>query len=658
MSDASEIERRFHEAAALQEQGRLDEAEALCHAIVDAHPTFAPAISLMGVLLCQTGRAEMGVQFIERATQLAPHEPAFLNNLGIALTNLGRLDDAVDAFARTIDTAPDYAPAHNNVGAALRPLGRLEAAAAHYARAVELDPDYGEAWANYANVLMDLDRVAEAETAARKAVDLRPDYAVAHNNLGTVEQRRGRYGAAEACFRRALELTPEYPDALTNLGEALKDSGRAKEALPFYERAVALNPDEPEMESNRLLALSGVADAAPAAIADAHRAWGRRVAGAGPGDAFTDRDRDPERRLRVGYLSPDFRRHSVAYFLEPIVAHHDRGAVEVFCYANMPGDGDAVTRRLRDHAGHWRGVLGLDDQALAELIRSDAVDILVELSGHTRGNRLAALARRPAPVQMSYLGYPATTGLAAVDYRLTDALADPPGMTEVFHSEELLRIDGGFLCYRPDTDAPAVGPLPAQGNGHVTFGSFNNLAKVTPRVVETWAAVLQAVPGSHLVLKAKALGDAATRQRLTDAFAGQGIEAERIDCLGWITDGHPMAAYHKIDIALDTFPYNGTTTTCEALWMGVPVVGLAGDWHAARVGVSLLGKTGLTDWIAPDTDAYVEKARAMATDAAALAGLRAGLRDRLADCGLTDGARFTRALETAYRQAWRRWCSG
>jgi len=653
MNDDTQSAALFDRAVALQAEGHFNEAEKLCHRILDADPAHAPTVSLMGIVLCQTGRAELGVKFIDKAGQLDPGEAAYANNLGTALTGLGRHAEALDAFTRAIAANDTYPQAHNNIGAALRPLGRLDEAAAHYARAVELAPDYGEAWANYANVLMDLERIDDADAAARKAVRLRPDYAIAHNNLGTVLQRRGQYGAATDCFRRALELHPDYPDALSNMGEALKDSGQAEAALPYYRKSVDLTPDEPGMASNMLMAFCNVAALSPADIAAEHRRWGARFAPPPPPPVT---DADPDRRLRIGYLSPDFRRHSVAYFLDPILAHHDKARVEVFCYANMAGDGDAVTQRLRGHADHWRRVLGMDDSALEEHIRADGIDILVDLAGHTRANRLSVLARRPAPVQMSYLGYPATTGLEAVDGRFTDAWADPPGMTEAYHSEQLERLPDGFLCYRPDETAPPVSSLPMNAAGHVTFGSFNNLSKLTPPVIEAWSAILARLPDARLVVKAKALGDTVTADRLTAAFAEHGIGADRLDLLAWITDASPLSAYHRIDVALDTFPYNGTTTTCEALWMGVPVIGLAGEWHAARVGVSLLSRLDMADWLAPDTAAYVELAVRMAGDAARLGDLRTGLRERMAISGLTDGARFTRTLEQAYRRAWRARC--
>ena len=655
------LDTQFDAAANLQSGGRLAEAEALCHEILRADTLHANTINLLGVIHCQTGRAELGIDLIDKAILLNPDEASYHNNRGTALTGRGELTPALAAFERSLDLESGYAPAHNNIGAVLRPLGRLAEAAAHYREAIRLRPDYAEAYANLANVLLDLNEVEEARVAAERAVELKPDYAIGHNNLGTVLQRYGLYGKAIEAFRRALELRPAYPDALCNMGEVLKESGRAAEAIGFYRKAIELAPDEAGMASNMLLALCNVAAMTPAAIYDEHRAWGdalsARLTGDAAGEPFENRDRSSARRLRVGYLSPDFRRHSVAYFLEPILEFHNPRVVESYCYANLIGPGDAVTERLRGFAGTWRDVAGLDDAALTELIRDDEIDILVDLSGHTRGNRLAVLARRAAPVQMSYLGYPATTGLAAVDWRLTDSWADPLNMTEAFHSERLLRLANGFLCYRPDPEAPEVAPPPVAANGYVTFGSFNSLAKLTPTVIETWAEILLRTPGSRLILKAKAISDPDTRRRLSRRFAERGVDAGRLDLRGWVVDGSPLAAYHGVDIGLDSFPYNGTTTTCEAMWMGVPVIALAGNWHAARVGVSLLARTGMDELIARSRTHYIDIAVDLASRPDVLADLRRDMRETIIESGLCDGPAFVARLERAYRRARRAWCA-
>ncbi len=640
----------FRHASTLHERGALDEAEAMCRRVLATTPDHAWALNLMGVIHCQTKRADDGIKFIATALSHAPNEASFFNNLGTGLTGLGRHGDAVTAFSRAIELDPAYATAHNNIGAPLKALGQLADAAGHYRESVRIKPDYGAAWANLANVELDLGNIDAAEAAARESVRLAPDYPAARNNLGTIEHRRGHYGDAEACFRRALELQPQYPDALGNLGEILKETGRATDAMDAYEQAWRLAPGEPEKGSNLLLALCGLDDAKPADIAAKHKQWATNLPAAAP-TAF---EKTTRARLRVGYVSGDFRRHSVAYFLEPILAHHDHQAFEIFAYANMAdGSGDAVTERLKGHVGHWRDVLGLDDTQLAEQVRADGIDILVDLAGHTRSNRLGTFALRPAPVQISYLGYPATTGLSQMDLRLTDPWADPPGLTESFHSEALLRLEGGFLCYRPPEDAPEVSTPPYAENGYVTFGSFNNLAKLSPTTIKLWSEILLAVPDAKLRLKAKALGDEGTRLSIIQRFSEAGIAEDRLELMAWITSASPLAAYHGVDIGLDTFPYHGTTTTLEALWMGVPVVTLADEWHASRVGVSILARAKADDLIAANGNDYVEIAASLAGKPDVMAEYRRHLRGMLVRGGLTDGAAFTAQLEQTYRDAYR-----
>ena len=640
----------FDEAARLQGAGDLPAAEACCRQLLDAHPAHAWGRNLLGVIHCQTGRGEEGIKLIAQAAQREPGEATFMNNLGTGLTGLGRHAQAVTAFSRALEIDPAYAAAHNNIGAPLKALGRLADAATHYREAARLAPENGEIQANLANVLLDTGDVDGAERAALEAVRLAPDYAAGHNNLGTVLHRRGLYTQAEGAFRRAAELRPGYADALGNLAEVLKEMGRAADAMAAYEEAWRLAPDEPDKGSNLLLALCGLDDEAPAAIAARHFEWAKT---GGAGTAQPTHRPDTGGRLRVGYVSGDFRRHSVAYFLEPILEHHDSQAVETFCYANQTS-ADAVTERLRGFADHWRAVAGMGDAEMAAQIRADRIDILVDLAGHTRGNRLGVFRLKPAPVQVSYLGYPATTGLEAMDFRVTDPWADPESLTEAFHSEMLLRLDGGFLCYRPPVDAPDVTAPPYEENGFVTFGSFNNLSKLSDTTVGLWSEILRAVPDARLKLKAKALGDESVQADVRRRFEAEGIASERLELIGWITASSPLAAYHGVDIGLDTFPYHGTTTTLEALWMGVPVVTLAGDWHASRVGVSLLARAKADDLMAANADDYVKIAASLATKPDVIAEYRKHLRGMLLRGGLLDGDAFTRALETAYRDAVKR----
>jgi predicted O-linked N-acetylglucosamine transferase (SPINDLY family) len=368
--------------------------------------------------------------------------------------------------------------------------------------------------------------------------------------------------------------------------------------------------------------------------------------------------KDVHRPLRVGYVSPDFKGHSVAFFIEPVLAAHSKNRFEVFCFSDVPQE-DEVTKHIRSSADHWRDISRMTDSEADEIIRKDKIDILVDLAGHTAYNRLLLFARKPAPVQVSWIGYPATTGLSAMDYKIVDSYTDPPGMTEQYYTEKLLRMPECFLCYRPDEESPEVGPLPSQSAGHVTFGSCNNFAKVTPEMMELWGKILEGVPGSRLLLKAKSLSDRSTREYVKDLFQGKGISGDRLELLGWEPSvrGH-LETYHRIDIGLDTFPYHGTTTTCEALWMGVPVVTLAGKTHVSRVGVSLLSNAGLPELVAHTGDEYMDIAINLAKDTNRLRELRDRLRTMMTDSPLTDAGRFTGHLEKAYRDIWEKWCAG
>ena len=632
-------------AVACENDGRLEEAERLYRKLLRRQPRHGQALNQLGVVHARTGRFVSAAKLLRRAVAADDGVAGYHNNLGNVLTSLGRAAEAAAAFERALALDADDARYHNNLGTALRMLGRPGEAEAHYRRALALRPDFAEAYGNLGNALIDLDRAGDAAAEHARAVELKPDYAIGHNNLGTALKQLGRYRAAIDSYRRALAVDPAYGDALDNLGEALKESGEATRAIDCFRHAMAAGGTH----ANLLLALNYVADADAETVFAEHQRWGKTLPLM---EHCHGNDRDPDRRLRIGYLSADFRRHSVAYFVEPLLECHDRGACEVFCYADVARP-DAVTERLRGLADAWRPIRRCSDDDVCRRITGDGIDILVDLAGHTMGGRLAVFAGKPAPVQVTWLGYPNTTGLAAMDYRLTDAVADPEG-AELLHTERLVRLPGGFLCYRPPEDAPPV-TVP-HGDG-IRFASCNNLAKVTPPVIEAWAAILRNVPASSLFLKAKPLGEEAGRRHLAGRFAEHGIGPDRLEMSGWITAGSHLAAYGSVDIGLDTFPYNGTTTTCEALWMGVPVITVAGDRHAGRVGASLLGRVGLGDLIAATPAAYVDTAVALAVDGPRRRALRHELRAMMGTSGLTDGAAFAAAVEAAYRRMWQDWCA-
>lgn len=579
------------------------------------------------------------------------------NQFGKSLCDRGQVRDGASHFQQAIALDNKYTDAYNNLGNALSVLGVMPEAIACYWRALELQPDHATVLNNLGNTLARIGQTEEAVGCYRRALELRPDNAQMHNNLGNTLATLGRVREAIGHYERAIALRPDYAEVHGNLANALAACGRADEAFERFEQALTLTPGNDAAYSNLLLVLNASARYDAAHVCAAHRRFAERfeapLLASWPKHA---NDRLPDRPLRIGYVSSDLRTHSVAWFIEPVLANHDREQFEIYAYHGHEVE-DEVSGRLRSHVTQWRRLVGLADEEVARGIEEDRIDILVDLNGHTAMNRLLVFARKPAPVQVTWLGYPNTTGLAAMDYRFTDRFADPEGMTERYHTETLWHLPESFSCYRPPESAPAVGTLPHTDSGVITFGSFNNRAKIGPEVIALWARVLQAVPCSRLMLKGKGYDDESVQEALRDAFRAHGIGAERLRLHGgYDTHAEHLRRYHEIDIALDPFPYNGTTTTCDALWMGVPVVTLEGRVHVARVGVSLLNHLGLAEWVAGSPSDYVEIAARQACNTPRLAALRRQLRARMASSPLTDAPAFTRHLESAYRSMWRHWC--
>ncbi len=519
-------------------------------------------------------------------------------------------------------------------------------------------PPNAEAHANLGTLLMALEHNEEAQKALRRAVILDPRHALAHGNLGALLARSGAPMAAEESCRSAIALAPGEHRWLTNLGVALLTQGRQEEAEACYRRGLALRPDYAMGHGNLLFSLNYRTDIAAETIFAEYQDWDRRHARQLASAALPfDLDRTPGRRLRVGYVSPDFRQHAVALFAEPLLAAHDHSSVELYCYANVAVP-DVATARFRSLADHWRDTLALNEAELAELIRSDRIDVLVDLAGHSANNRLLTFARKPAPVQVAYLlGHGYTTGLSAMDAFLADALLAPDGADALF-SERLVRLPRIPLAYAPPPDMPPVTPLPALANGFVTFGYFGRTERLNDTVIEAWARILRAVPRARLMLNNKPFLEASFCSLILTRFARHGIDPDRLDLVCTSPQHQTWAAYGEIDIALDPFPHNAGTTTIEALWQGVPVVSLAGRPSVGRFGASILHAIGLDDWITHDTDGYVARAVAAASDPASLAQLRGSLRLRFAASPLSDAAGLARAVETTYRALWDEWRQG
>ena len=634
----------------------------------------------------QAGRLTEAERLYRDILEVAPHHIGALNNLGL----MAAPDEAVALFGRVLALRPDHADSHQNLGAAFRKRGELGRAIASFEQARRLRPEDSNLLFNLGQTLSALGRVREAAASFEQALVIRPGDPTLLFNLSVVQSVGGELEAAAANCERALARAPEFAAGFLHLGNVLRALGRLEEAIEAYRRVVllepdcvdavfylgltlhafndfeaalrqfehvlVLRPDRVDVYDSLLMTLSYLPDCPIDRLVAAHRRYERLFAPASP-PCPPARARESERRLRVGYVSDELCEHFAGYFVEPLLQAHDRAVVEVFCYSGIPRP-DAATGRLKALCDHWRDTAGVGDEDLAERIRNDGIDILVDLSGHAAPNRLPVFARKPAPVQVTWLGYPATTGLAAMDYRLVDPVTDPEGGADRAACEALVRFRDGFLCFQPPA-ASEIRGTPYLECGRIRFGSFNNLSKTAAPVIALWAALLKRVPAATLTLKDWRLEYPDVRRRVAADFAGHGVAPERLELLAWTGDraGH-LEAFHRLDIALDPFPYNGTTITCEALWMGVPVVSLVGDRHAGRVGASLLTRVGLEELVVGDEAAYLEIAAALAADPERLGQMRRGMRKRLQASPLCDAARFTGCIERAYRIMWQRWCRG
>ena len=562
-------------------------------------------------------------------------------------------DQALVEVQAAINRRPDLAEAHHQKGNILKGLFRFAEARTSLREACRLAPAQAAIWLNLGVACLELRQLDEAVDAFRRALDLEPNWPEARNVFGTALLQQGRTTEAAAQFKKALQLKPGYAAAHDNLGRVMKAQGRSTEALACHRAALEREP-RATTHSNLLYTLNFVPGIPPEEIVAEHRRWAGLYAAPRrfEGGSAARRPATDRGKLRVGYVSPDFCNHAVAFFFEPVLSNHDRERFETVCYSDTRVS-DQVTGRLRSHASQWRNIAGWSDDLVEALIRSDRIDILVDLAGHTAHNRLSVFGCRPAPVQVSWLGYPNTTGLSAIDYRITDAVCDPYGHSERWHTEKLVRLPQTFSCYLPPRECPPVGPLPAATAGHVTFGCFNHIAKLTPAAIELWSGILGDLPGSRLLLKSRGLTDPGTIMRMRDEFEGRGVDSSRIDLRGEdLPTAEHLGLYNRVDIALDTFPYNGTTTTCEALWMGVPVVTLAGATHVARVSASLLTRLGASDLVAATPDEYRLACLALAANLPRLGERRAAQRERMRASPICDSAGFTRGLEEAYRRMW------
>lgn len=623
--------------------GDMEAAERHAAAALQDSPSDGMLLARLGSIRMALGQTEAGVENLRHAAERLPEAGIVWNEFGVALAATGAPREAETALRKALSLAPEIPQIHNNYGNVLRGRGAFREAVACYRAALDRRPDYAEARGNMGVALQEAGDAAAAIACFETVLETAPDNGATWTHLGAALAAQGRLVEAETAHRKAIALRPDSPDAYNNLGIVLKDQGRLVEAREAYHAALDRDPEDAGLHSNLLMCLCYDPAVTAADTIALHREWAARFAPRHNVESF---QRDADGPLRVGYLSPDFREHSVAYFVDSILAAHD--GVSVYAYSDA-SEADAMTARLRGHVAHWRDVYADDDAALYRRIRDDRIQVLVDLAGHTANNRLPVFARRAAPVQVTWLGYGMTTGLPQMDYLLSDHWVDPKGPADDWCTEEIHRLPSGFMCYTPPHDVT----LPAsEADRPVTFGSFNNLSKVNGDVVALWAGVLRAVPESRLLLKSRQLADPMICERLRSAFAECGIAAGRIQFAGrTATRSDHYTLYGAVDVALDTFPYNGATTTCEALWMGTPVVALTGDRHVGRFGLTFLTRAGFPQWVADTPEEYVAIAAALARDRPA----PEAVREVMARSSLVDGAAAARDLEDAFTQMWRRW---
>jgi protein O-GlcNAc transferase len=618
--ETSDLPDQLAEGLRLYRAAAFAEAEQPYRAIVEHHPHNAVALHMLGLILRQRGELKEAIATLRRALEASPHDSQLLSNLGGILTEACRSSEAIVLLRKLIQRDPGCADAHYNLGCAWEMSG------------------------NYDN----------AEDSYRIAAQLQPANGKAFHGLGRVLGKQYRASQAAATLRRALQLLPQQLAVYQDLAVALSHLGLLDESLATYRAALALPTAPVEMHSATLCLLHCSPQHDAASLFDEHVRWAKQFAQPHypSSDRFTLHDRTAPRRLRIGYVSPDFRESTFTRFAEPVLACHDHRAFEVYGYSGVV-DTDSVTRRLQTYCDQWRNITGLADGAAEDLIRSDRIDILVDLTGHFHRNRTFLFARKPAPIQVGYIGYPGTTGLVTMDWRITDWRQDPERSADVYHTERLYRLDRCCWCYDPGGELSPVRDLPAMSSGRVTFGVFNRLIKVTTEMIAVWSKVLQRVLGSKLMVLVE---DLAQTDCVSDLMSRHGVERDRLIVKKRCPRRDYLRLYHEVDIALDTFPYAGHTTTCDALWMGVPTVTLAGNHSVSRVGASILSAVGLPDWVCSTLEQYADTAVEMAHGLHSLSALRQNLREKVSRSPLGDARGLTKALEGAYQNMWAQWC--
>jgi predicted O-linked N-acetylglucosamine transferase (SPINDLY family) len=638
---------------ALMAKGLVDEAIAAYQDAIRMKPDYAEAHYNLGNALQRQRQLDPAIAAYGQAIRIQPDYADAHNNLGIALATKGRMDEAIAVYQRAIQIKPDYAETQYNLGNALQYTGQLDAAIAAFGQAIRLKPDNIDAYNNLGNALRSIGQLEESVAAYRHAIRIKPDCAEAHSNLGLALKDTGQLDDAIAACRQAIRLKADFSEAYNNLGFALMDTGRLDEAIAAYRQAIRLKPDNIAAHDNLVFTVHFHPGSDGKTIREELRQWNDRHAE--PLRKLIqphNNNRDPDRRLRIGYVSADFLQHAVGRNLLPLLREHDHRQMEIFCYSDVARP-DALTDQLRQHTDAWRSIVGMPDSQAADLIRGDRIDILVDLALYSAKNRLLMFAHKPAPVQVTYLGYCSSSGMNAMDYRKSDPYLDPSDSDLSVYSERTIRLAETYWCYGVTDPTPEPSPPPAAAMGYITFGCLNHFAKASPPALDLWAEILRILPTSRLIVHSQA---GTHLDAVRERFAVHDVSPDRLEFLGRQPRPQYLQTYSRIDIALDPFPWGGGITTCDALWMGVPVVSLVGQTAVGRGGASILANIGLPELIARTPEQYIQIATDLARDLPRLVELRRTLRARTQGSPLMDAPRFARNVEAAYHQMWRTWC--
>ncbi|MDA1090695.1 MAG: tetratricopeptide repeat protein [Proteobacteria bacterium] len=653
-----DLQALIQKAAALHQAGRLSEAETLYRKALAADPENFDANHLLGIVLSQTGDLDAGIERLQKATAINSGLSEAWTNLGNALYKAGRVEDAENAFRRTLALDPVNLQALIPLSNALMALNKPEEAADHYRKALAIAPDSADVLNNLGNALQDLEQFEDAIDSYGQALAINPENADTWCNQGNAHLKLGRLTEAETNYRKALTRKPDYVEALNNLGNAMQNLGRIDEAVDSYHQALAIDPDYIPTHSNLLVTMPFLPRFSAAEVFAASKRAGATIEASIIGQTPLRHlnSPDPDRPLNIGYLSPSMSMHVLAPYMEPVLQAHRRDRVSVHVYAHVPNP-DETTLRLKRLADHWTFVHAMSDDQLAGKIIGDGIDILVDPMGHWDSNRLTVLARKPAPIQVSYLCQNMTSGLSAMDYIIADRWLNEGGAMQAFATEQVVELASGFQVTSYTAETPITVP-PSSANGFITFSSFNNPAKISDRCLGLWARVMARLPTARLLIKGQWLDLDVKRAIFLQRLDDHGIPAGRVDLRGFIPGPDHLSAHNLCDIALDTAPFTGGRTTVDALWMGVPVVSLIGDTVTGRFSYSHLARVGVPELAAQSEDEYVEIAVALAEDSGRLGTYRRTLRESLRASPLFDAALHAGELEDAFRVMWRRWCEG